>query len=140
MSLGQLDISSFSKAVDSLEEAVLEMKKQPNNKFVRDASILRFENTYEICAKMLKRYLELTESSSEDVDQMTFSTLIRTGSEKGLLLNGWDFWKPYREARNITSHTYDEKKANAVYKVIPAFLKDAKYLLVKLQERISSHE
>ena len=44
-------------------------------------------------------------------------------------------WFGYREQRNITSHTYDEKKAVSVYKTALKFLPDAKALLAVLKER-----
>lgn len=131
----KLDLSSLVKVVTSLEVALAAYQKNPADLFVRDASIQRFEYTYELCHKMLKRYLELTEPNAEDIDQMQFAQLIRTGSEKGLLLNGWDVWTKYRYARNLTSHTYNEDKAIEVCQIIPSFCKDAKFLLDKLNER-----
>ncbi len=86
---------------------------------------------------MLKRYLELSEPNSEQVDHMSFPDLIRTASERGLLLNGWDIWRLYRDARNNTSHTHNEKKAIQVCALIPAFLDEATRLLSTLQERIA---
>lgn len=133
----QLDLSSIEKAVASLNEAVTEYLKNKNNAFVRDATIQRFEYTYELSHKMLKRYLEMTEPSAEEIDQMSFPNLIRTGSERGLLLNGWDCWKVFREGRNLTSHTYNEKKASEICDIIPSFLQDAQYLVSQLKGRIS---
>lgn len=134
--LPPLDISSLEMAIASLNEALAEHIKYPENLFVRDATIQRFEYTYELCCKMLKRYLEMSEPNAEDVEQMAFPNLIRTGSERGLLLNGWDVWNVYRDARNIISHTYNEAKAIQVCTVIPQFLNDAQHLLAKLHERI----
>lgn len=131
-----LDLSSFVKALASLEEALSEHQKQDKNLFVRDAMIQRFEYSYELAHKMLKRYLEMTESSAEEIDQMSFSNLIRTGAERGLLLHSWDQWSVYRSARNLTSHTYNESKAIEVCSVIPGFLADAQYLLKQLETRI----
>lgn len=131
----KLDLSSLEKAIKSLEEALLEYKKDLKNRFVRDASIQRFEYTYELTHKMLKRYLEMSEPSAEVIEEMSFPQLIRTGSEKGLLKNAWPTWRKYRDARNMTSHTYDEKKAYEVFEVVPLFLKDAQYLLDQLKKR-----
>ncbi len=47
-------------------------------------AILRFEYTYELSHKMLKRYFEMTEPNAEMIDQMLFPDLIRTASERGL--------------------------------------------------------
>ena len=132
----QIDYSSLSRAVSSLEEGVNAYIKNPENLFIRDATIQRFEYTYELAHKMLKRYLELSEPNAETIDQMAFPALIRTASERGLLLNGWDVWKLYRDARNITSHTYNEEKASNVCKMIPAFLSEVSYLLAKLQQAL----
>ena len=133
-----LDVSSLDKAVRSLSVALTAYEKNKDDLFVRDASIQRFEYTYELCHKMLKRYLEMTEPNAEDIDQMSFSALIRTGSERGLLLNGWDEWNKYRYARNLTSHTYNEAKAIEVCDTIPPFLNNAEYLLKTLKERIAA--
>jgi len=127
-----LDLSSFIKAISSLEQALHEHDKRPNA-FIRDACIQRFEYTYELAWKMLKRFLEATSANLVEIDEMSFQTLIRSGSEKGLILNGWDIWAAYRKARSTTSYVYDEVKANEVFAVIPNFLIEAQYLLKKLQ-------
>jgi len=136
MNIKELDISSLKIAVASLHEAVCAYQHQQSNKFIRDAAIHRFKYTYELSHKMLKHYLEITEPNAEVIDQMSFHHLIRTASERGLLDSGWDVWKDYRHARNITSHTYNEMKAKEVYAIIPNFLNEASQLLSKMKERI----
>ncbi len=121
----KLDLSVLHQALKSLRVAVDEGIRDSSNLFVRDAMIQRFEYTYELAHKMLKRYLEFTEPTSEAVDHMSFPELIRTASERGLLLHGWDHWKQYRDARNITIQTYNEKKAVHVCLMIPFFWKKA---------------
>ncbi len=133
-----LDLTSLDKAVQSLDTALSAYQLEKTNLFIRDASIQRFEYTYELCHKMLKRYLEHTEPNAEEIDQMSFPNLIRTGSERGLLLHGWDEWNKYRYARNLISHTYNEAKAIEVCTVIPEFLSDASHLLKKLHERLAT--
>lgn len=132
----KLDITPLQKAINFLNAAINEYEHQHANEFIRDAAIQRFEYTYELSHKMLKRYLENTEPNAEQIDTMSFPELIRTASERGLLLNGWDVWVRYRAARNMTSHTYDETKAKQVYIVIPDFFKEAEFLLTKLKERL----
>lgn len=128
----KLDLTSFINAINSLEEALQEHSRNQNS-FIRDACIQRFEYTYELSWKMLKRFLEITSANPGDIDEMSFQNLIRSGSERGLLLNGWDIWANYRKARSTTSHVYNEIKANEVFAEIPSFLNEAKYLLKKLQ-------
>jgi nucleotidyltransferase substrate binding protein (TIGR01987 family) len=94
-----------------------------------------FEFTYELSHKMLKRYLESIAATPDELDLTTFQNLIRSGSEMGLLKNGWDQWKAYRQARTDSSHTYDADKAESVYEIAPAFLEEARYLFTQLTER-----
>ena len=128
----KLDLSSLKKAVNSLEKAVNEYQINPNE-FVRDSCIQRFEYTYELCWKTIKRFLENTVASPTDIDSMSFQELIRTANEKGLLLNDWETWKLYRIYRGTTSHSYDQAKADEIYKEIPLFLKEAQFLLSRLE-------
>lgn len=134
----KLDLSYLKKAAASLDAVLQACQKDPSNDFLRDASIQRFEFTYELGYKTLKRYLELSEPNAELIDQMAFPNLIRTASEKGLLLNDWSKWSVYRHARNLSSHTYDEKKAVEVFSVIPDFLAEIIFLINKLSERLNS--
>jgi hypothetical protein len=69
----KLDLSSFDKAVTSLDTAITAHLEKPIDLFIRDASIQRFEYTYELSHKMLKRYLEMTEPNAEEIDQMQFA-------------------------------------------------------------------
>lgn len=128
----RLDLSSFKRAVAALDE-VLQVYKHDTNAFMRDACIQRFEFTYELAWKMLKRYIEMNSPNPSQVDEMTFQALIRTGSEMGLLKNGWDEWSKYRKARSTTSHVYDEIKALEVFAVIPDFYTEAAFLLNSLE-------
>ncbi len=130
-----LDLSSFQNAVTSLDVALQARATDPTNEFVRDSCIQRFEYTYELCHKMLKRYLDATEASAASIDALAFPDLIRTAAERGLITSGWDVWMVFRNARNITSHTYNRQKAEDVLAVLPDFLREAKGLLTTLSER-----
>lgn len=134
----QLDLSVFKKAILSLEIALKAHHEKENDALIRDATIQRFEYTYELSYKMLKRYLNLSEPETESIEQLSFPALIRLGSKRGLTLHGWEVWEQYRHARNLTSHVYDEKKALQVCDSIPAFLEDAQYLLQQLQHRLQA--
>ncbi|MCC7545514.1 MAG: nucleotidyltransferase substrate binding protein [Aquabacterium sp.] len=102
---------------------------------LRNSVIQCFEFTYELSWKMLKRYLEATAASPADMDQINFQDLIRVGNERGLLRSDWRQWKAYRQARNDSSHTYNQAKAEAVFAIAPDFLLEAQALLQTLQQR-----
>lgn len=133
----ELDIKPLEKAIVSLATALARHDQTPGDDIVRDACIQRFEFTYELSHKMLKRFLEATSANPADVDLMPFQDLIRTGSERGLLLSDWSRWKIYRTARSITSHIYDEKKAGEVFAIVPEFLREARHLRDRLRLGLS---
>ncbi|MBF0627409.1 MAG: nucleotidyltransferase substrate binding protein [Magnetococcales bacterium] len=131
----ELDLSSFANAVERFAEGLEALAQQPGHSLIRDGVIQRFEFTYELAHKMLRRYLEMTDASPESFDGMTFQDLIRTGNEQGLLLHDWTAWKEYRQSRTDTSHTYHEEKAVRVIGRIPVFLEEARFLLGQLRQR-----
>jgi nucleotidyltransferase substrate binding protein (TIGR01987 family) len=133
-----LDLTSLDDAIAQLSEGLARAQASPNDSLIRDGAIQRFEYTYELCHKMLKRFLEMTEPNPELLDAVSFQNLIRLGSERGLLLTGWDHWRNFRAARGTSSHTNDRKKAEDVFAQIPAFLDEAQHLRRKLKERLST--
>ncbi|MDY5107284.1 MAG: nucleotidyltransferase substrate binding protein [Actinobacillus minor] len=132
----ELDITPLKNAFFRLEEGLTRYQSDITDLQIRDGLIQRFEFTYELSHKMLKRYLEATAANPEEFDTMTFQDLIRTGNEKGLLLGDWTDWRRYRDMRSRTSHTYDEETALQVIAGIPAFLAEAAFLVQSLQKQL----
>ncbi len=132
-----IDISAFEKAISRLTEGLARYEQDIADEQIRDGLIRRFEFTYELSHKMLKRYLESETPSPGMYDSMPFQDLIRSGNEMGLLLGDWPIWRTYREMRGKTSHTYDEKQALEVVAGIPAFLNDAGFLRDQLRRRLA---
>ena len=126
------DISPLRRAIASLESGLAQQALAPTEELLRDGCIQRFEFVYELSHKMLRRFLKIISPSPDDVEALTFADLIRTGDERGLLLNGWPRWKAFRDARSISSHTYDERKAREVFMIIPDFLAEARHLEKRL--------
>lgn len=132
-----LDLSPLVNAIARLDEGLARYEKDVSDTQIRDGLIQRFEFTYELSHKMLKRYLEMSAASAAQFDCMPFADLIRTGNEQSLLLSDWPRWKRFREMRGKTSHTYDETVALEVVNEIPAFLEEARHLCAKLQTRVA---
>ncbi len=130
----KLDLSSFHQALASLDEALQEWARAPSS-FVKDSCIQRFEYSYELAWKMLRRQLALMAPTPIEVDQLSFQDLIRLGAERGLLMSSWDRWALYRDARNATSHAYNQQKADEVFAHIAGFSEEARFLLMRLTER-----
>ena len=129
-----LDFSSFEKALTSLQRVLVRSAGARGDDDLRDACIQRFEYTYELAFKMLKRQLEQELPTSDELDHLPFKEIIRIGAERGLI-SAPERWFDYRDKRNITSHTYDEKKAREVYGVLDDFAADAADLLARLTAR-----
>ncbi len=133
-----LDFSSLTNAVARLDEGLARYQTDTSDAQIRDGLIQRFEFTYDLAHKLLRRALEEAAANPQEIDQMTFPALIRTATEQGLLRSDWTQWRTFREMRNIASHTYDEAKALQVSAEIPAFLAEARVLLGRLQARSCS--
>lgn len=136
-----IDFSSLNKAIQQLETslsyATSEIAKNDAGLFeqLRNSVIQCFEFTYELSHKMLRRHLEASAASPEEIDVSSFQNIVRAGNEKGLLRSDWPRWKAYRQARTDSSHAYDEAKAQAVYEIAPDFLDEARFLYTQLMNR-----
>lgn len=128
-------IAPLQKALASLSTGVTRAMKNPHDLEVRDGCIQRFEYTYELAVKLLKRYIQEGSVTVENVDQIVFKDLIRIAHEMGLLQEV-TVWFGFREARNNTSHAYDELKAEAVFREIPHFLVHVQFLVDQLEKRV----
>ena len=138
----KLDLSSLRKAIDSLEKTL----KVAENKSlateldndvkdaVRAGVIQNFEFTYELCWKFMRRWLRENADVEEAEYPRTRKELFRLAARSGLIRDPL-LWFSYSDARNLTSHTYDEDKAESVYETAVDFLEDARHLLDRLQER-----
>ncbi|MDR0443442.1 MAG: HI0074 family nucleotidyltransferase substrate-binding subunit [Treponema sp.] len=131
----ELITESFEKALTTLKEAWMEYQKDVSNTFIRDSVIQRFEYTFELSHKLLRRFLSETESSRIEISEMLFNDLIRLGCKRGLLLNDLEVWDKYRRSRNLTSHNYDEFNAENIAVIIPVFIEDMDYELAKIKEK-----
>jgi len=131
-----VDLSSFRKALDSLDRGLSRAECAPGDEELRDGAIQRFEYSYELAWKSLKRVLEAISASPEEIDGLSFRDMVRLGAEKGLI-DEPAAWFGFREERNISSHTYDEAKAAEVYRTALAFAPEARELLRRLEARLA---
>jgi len=137
-----LDLSSLRKAVESLEKTLrvaqdralaAELDNDAKDA-IRAGVIQNFEFTYELCWKFMRRWLKENADAEEAQYPRTRKELFRLAARSGLIKEPLA-WFSYSDARNLTSHTYDEDKAESVYEAAVGFIKDARYLLDRLQEQ-----
>lgn len=134
-----LDLEALEKVSARLAEALEALDKDPGNQFILDAVVKRFELTYELSVRNLRRYLLDFLISDPELDDMSFQGMIRIGARERLIQTGWPDWKEFKEARNQTVHSYHEPKARLVVESAKLFLPEAEYLLRTLQRRSGSH-
>lgn len=137
----QLEISSLENAFISLEKTIevladVEWFNQQQS-IIQDTliagTIQKFEFVYELSLKMMKRQLKLMAISEDSIDVDNFRDMLREAIKQGLI-EDIDQWFAYRKMRNITSHTYDQNKAEQVYQGIREFLKSSAYLIEQLRK------
>ena len=98
---------------------------------IRSGVIQNFEVTYELSWKMMARWLN-TYIGAGIADGVTRRQLFRLAAENRLIPDV-DLWMQHHEARNATSHIYDEEKAMLVYSATREFSHDARLLLQALE-------
>lgn len=130
-----MDLELLRRAVATLEEALslaarLRTEGDDMRRLARDSGIQRFEYTYELAIRFLRRHLEETDSAAE-VDRLAFRDLLRLGAERGLLDDPRP-WFEFREKRNLSVHTYSESTADAIFAILPRFVVAASGLLDRL--------
>lgn len=135
-----IDYSSFENALQQLETSLGYLNSEPARrdaglrKQFRAATIQAFEYCYDLATKMVRRQLVEIVLNPPELREMPFLDLMRTAADAGLVREAPPF-RLYREKRNITSHTYDEAKAEDVLSVVDPFVADLRFLLAALKQR-----
>lgn len=135
-----LDLSSLKQAVTSLGNALrvasaerLSAMPEEQQKVMIAGVIKNFDFTYELCWKFMKRWLKDNMGKTE-VEGVSRRELFRLGGASNLIAD-IDQWMKYHDARNETSHTYDQDTARKIYEISKTFFKDAEKLLVTLEKK-----
>jgi nucleotidyltransferase substrate binding protein (TIGR01987 family) len=116
-------VEHLARAIARLADALA----QPKNEFIRDSAIQRFEFTFELTWKVLKRYL-----AAQGIEARSPREALRGAFEQRLIGDD-ETWLTMIELRNLTSHTYDEKIAERIYAALPALLTRFQALLEALR-------
>lgn len=108
----ELRLEHFVKAVAALQTAL----QMPEDEFMRDSIIKRFELAFETARKAMRQWLmEQQEVTSHSTKKEVMEAAFKTG-----LIADADLWNELGSARNDTSHEYDQSKATAIV----AFVRD----------------
>lgn len=118
----KIDLTSLERAIDALRRGVTRSTAAPEDEELRDAVIQRFEFTMDLSWKMIQRFLK--GAGVPDSEIRTKRDLFREAARLGLIEDP-ERWFTHYEARNATSHTYNQEIAVQVYQQALRFFKDA---------------
>ncbi|WP_286818027.1 HI0074 family nucleotidyltransferase substrate-binding subunit [Desulfobacter sp. UBA2225] len=126
MKSGKLEKSliNLRKATDRFAEAL----QEPESSIVMDATIQRFEFTYELMWKTLKIFLEDIHGIRAISPRLVFKEAYALS-----IIEQEDIFLEMIQSRNLLSHTYNEEQAEQIYKKCPLYLSAIK----ELYQRIS---
>jgi nucleotidyltransferase substrate binding protein (TIGR01987 family) len=121
-------LASCERAISTLDEIL----ETPFSIIVRDASIQRFEYSFESLWKLLKVYLAELEGIVCNSPKRCFREALKV---ELLTVSQAETCLIMTDDRNLTSHTYIEAVAEAIYKKLPSYLEVMNSLLVNIQAR-----
>ena len=135
-----MNITSLKQSVQDLEKALEICHKNTESGVLRDACIYRFKNAYEITLRMIKRYLKETSSNPFEIEKLTFNQMISKAFGASLIKLEFKDWKKFRDHLIKMSEFYEEDELDEVLKGIPFFLKDVKYFISRLNEKLTQEQ
>ena len=138
-----LDISALKKAAKAFDNALafalkVEKKSAETQEFyekeiARAAVIQHFEFTYELCWKIMKRYIKM--EIGAEANRLFHKELFRLSAEKWLITD-FHQWVKFHDARNRTSHVYNEEVADDVYETAKQFAGPLHDFIATIEQRI----
>lgn len=119
--------SDFARAVDRLDEACrrVEVSQEPDA-LLRDGLIQRFEFCFELGWKAIQ-----AAAAAEGVSVRSLKSALTHALASGWI-EGEAAWLRMLEARNLSSHTYNERIASDLALEIPRFLNPLRQLVESL--------
>ncbi|ASN03891.1 nucleotidyltransferase substrate binding protein [Virgibacillus necropolis] len=124
-------MENLQKAIRRLEDA---LNEDEINSLYIDGTIQRFEFTFELYWKTLKRLLE-----EEGIEPKTPRDTLKRAYAIGWLENE-ESWLQMLRDRNETSYVYDEEKAKRIYKHIAGYFPEMKATFNVLKEKYKDSE
>ncbi|RUM61156.1 MAG: nucleotidyltransferase [Persephonella sp.] len=119
-------LKEYEKCLKKFEEVL----NIPENEFIRDSAIKRFELCFELGWKTLKDYL-----NEEGIFCRSPKNCLKEAFSIGLI-DDEDEWLLILEDRNLSVHTYNEELAEDIYKRLSKHFKAMKTLLKRIKENI----
>jgi len=116
-------LMNLKKATDRFAEAL----QEPESSLVMDATIQRFEFTYELMWKTLKIFLEDIHGIRAVSPRLVFKEAYSLS-----IIEQEDIFLEMIQSRNLLSYTYNEEQAKQIYKKCPLYLSEIKNLYQRI--------
>jgi nucleotidyltransferase substrate binding protein (TIGR01987 family) len=129
-----MDLGLKLKTARQALEMLKAIKKELFSIIVRDASIQRFEYTFEAIWKTLKVYLLQIEGIVCNSPKKCFREALKVGL---LTPDQTQRFLEMTDDRNMTSHTYYEEIAQQIYAKIDAYIELMEILLERLEDAVN---
>ena len=124
----------FERALERFRIVVAERDRwvaEGNGDIVLDVAVKRFEFTYEMAWKALKRFLDYL-----GIDARAPRPVFKEAYAQGLLPNE-QVWLDMIEMRNLSSHVYDEQEISQILSELERYLAAFDSLLKQLQQSLT---
>ena len=131
MTKAEFSLKALKLALATLEEG---LGAPPKNALERDGVIQRFEYTFELSWKMIRKGLLLLGKNQVSASP---KLLIRDAFSESWITSV-EQWFEFLEARNDSSHTYDQRRSDWVYSVAVRFPKEVHHLILELEKAVKS--
>jgi len=118
-------MTDLTKAKEKLKEAV----NLPTTTINQDASIQRFEFTFELAWKLMQVLIK-----ENGIDTYGVKSIIREAAKLGLIDNP-GIWFDFLSKRNLSVHTYNEQIAQLVYDAAKNFVGVVEAFLSKVAQQ-----
>jgi len=128
-------IKDIDMHLETLEQALVlleEVLAEPFSALVRDAAIHRFEYTFELAWKLLRRIAQVEGQKAESPWQA-----IRAAAEAGLLQNV-DLWFEMVECRNSVTMTFMPDISDQVFKAACSLPSSLKFVISATKKKYFS--
>lgn len=120
-------LRSFRNALDRFAEALA----ATDDELARDASIQRFEFTYELAWKSIRRQAQLYNQ------ECPFARLAFKVAYGNSWISSETIWIEMLESRNRVAHTYDENYVERLAQRLPIFLAEMEALYTALSDDLA---
>lgn len=133
-----MTVENLKRRLETLQKAYKRLKEiltldPEETGIVIDATIQRFEFTFELAWKTIKKFVETLRAGECNSGRSCIKLAYKLG-----WVEDEEKWLSLLEARNLTSHTYDQEFAFEVYRMIKSEHTAFENLILSLRKELEN--